>query len=516
MSDVILKDLNFGEIDAKNELLKDARLKTSYFADSFLKVDNVDFQSFEVGVQFFVIGLKGTGKTAVLRYFHEMQRQKGNFSEVVLFKSNVTEDDRQTLSNASGYQIVDTDGEHSFHQDFKEPWKWYIYKRMTAALLKSGAAGAEIESLSKLTNQTSGRVGSLSKLFSSIKNGCLNVSGEVLGVSVELGITAETSSEEIRVNISDLNRACEDLISEINFPCSVYLLFDELELYHESDDKFDRDRRILRDLISAITSVNAKMAEFEKPCVTCAALRTEVINSVMEMGHEINRDIDDYGVVLTWDIGKERADHPLLNLIYKKIAKSCGVDECDVRKKFFPEKINNQEFFAFILRASYFRPRDIVRLLKVAREYDSKANSFSSAHFDETSTEYSKQTWIEITEELQAVYSPAEIKAIEKLFLGFKARFLKSELEDRVLKRHRNDRPVQELVEKYSLSKILTDLYRIGVVGNDFVVRMRSGKPQYRTRFVFRGNTALNDAERMMIHKSLWKHLTLIDERGAG
>lgn len=254
-----------------------------------------------------------------MRYFHELQKEKGNFSEVVLFKSKVTEDDRQVLSNASGYQVLDTEGEYAFHQDFKEAWKWYIYKRIAAALFAATEQKApSLRKLSVLTGISEGRVASLSKLFSSVVNGNLSVSGELLGLSVELGLSSNDTAGKTTVSLSDLNRSCVDLISEIEFKKPIYILFDELELYHETDDKFDRDRRILRDLISAISIVNSELAEMEAPCVLIAALRTEVVNSVMEMGHEINRDIDDYGINLTWDIGRERPDHPLLEMIYKK------------------------------------------------------------------------------------------------------------------------------------------------------------------------------------------------------
>lgn len=263
--------------------------------------------------------------------------------------------------------------------------------------------------------------------------------------------------------------------------------------------------------MSAISHINSESAEHSRKIFIISSLRTEVLHSVLELGHEIGRDVDDYGDKLDWSDAKVSPQHPLLNLIAKKIAISSKIPESEVWTRFFPDRINNQEYHRFLLNSSYYRPRDIVRLLRVARDHDKHAEAFTTAHFDQTSTEYSKQTWLEITEELLASYSPEQITALQRVFLGFNTHFFTADLEDRVRSRHQSDHEVKTLFQKKGITKILSDLYRIGVLGNDFVVRDSSQKgTRRRYRWIFRGNTALNDAERIAIHKSLWKHLTLI------
>ena len=231
---------------------------------------------------------------------------------------------------------------------------------------------------------------------------------------------------------------------------------------------------------------------------------------MLELGHEIGRDIDDYGVRLDWSEGKDAIDHPLMNLVRRKIAKSAGIDEENVWETFFPKKINNQEFYKFILNSSYYRPRDIVRLLRVARGFRDSDERFTTEHFDRTSIEYSKQTWLEVTEELLASYSHEEIASLQRLLLGSSTHFFKGDLITRASVRYEDDRNIQSLLERRDISMILSDLYRIGVVGNDFVVTDAHGRRRARQRWIFRGNTTLNDSERMAVHKSLWKHLSLI------
>ena len=151
-----------------------------------------------------------------------------------------------------------------------------------------------------------------------------------------------------------------------------------------------------------------------------------------------------------------------------------------------------------------------MRLLRVAREYDRNAPKFTTAHFDETSTEYSKQTWLEITEELLASYSALEISSLQRFLLGFQSHFFKADIMERQRVRYGSDNGVRKMFARKCVDVILSDLYRIGVLGNDFVVVNNHGESRRRHRWVFRGNTTLNDAERMAIHKSLWKHLSLV------
>lgn len=237
----------------------------------------------------------------------------------------------------------------------------------------------------------------------------------------------------------------------------------------------------------------------------CATIRSEVLHSILELGHEISKDIDDYGINLDWSNSPTSPSHPLMNLIGRKMAKSVSCEEDQVWGKFLPEKIKGDPYYAYILHSSYYRPRDIVRLLRVARDQDPTSTKYTNAHFEKSLTAYSTETWLEITEELLAIYSAPEISSIEKLFLGFTDRFFLSELEERVIKKYRNDSNMQSLIKHHGLTKILNDLYRIGVVGNDFYSNGKS-----RQRWIFRANATLNEDERMSIHRSLHKHLSII------
>lgn len=507
-----LRDLNFGDVDAKNEILKQTRTGEKFFFDSYLVPENIEISEYDRGEKFFILGLKGTGKTALLRYIHDRALNRGDLSEMLLFKSDVTEEDRQSLSRAAGFQILNNDDIPSFIQDFKEAWKWFIYQKIAERLVDSDINDENANRLIELTGvkNQAGILGKLGQLFTRLSATGIKLSGEAYGIAVSLGIGSESDKASNTVSLSSLNRVCSGLLDQINYPKSIYLLFDELELFNQTQEQFDRDRRIIRDLIFSISFINSQSAEAGRKIFILSSLRSEVLHSILELGHEIGRDVDDFGDRLEWTGQKISRAHPLLNLVERKIRSSAQVPVSNVWEHFFPDMINNQEYYRFILNTSYFRPRDIVRLLNVAREYDKNATKFTSAHFDHTSLEFSRQTWLEVSEELLAAYSSSEVEGMLRIFLGFKTHFFFSDLIDRIENRYKNDRVIQGLIKRRDLHSLLADLYRIGVVGNDFISIDNRGRKLRRNRWVFRGNTTLNDAERMAFHKSLWKHLSLV------
>jgi hypothetical protein len=432
-----IKDLYLGEVDAKNELLKQKRVGGDEFFRSFSIPRRVDLDEFVNGQKYFIYGLKGAGKTALLRYIHNLLIQKGKCSEIILFKSHVSEEDRQGLSKGAGFQILGVDGVSSFTQDFKESWKWMIYQKLAELLLSQGCKGEAAGKLYKLTGvQNNSTASSLGALFAKISSGKLKLSGEALGVAIELGIEGEQKGKEISVSLSNANRLCSRLLSEINFGEGFYLLFDELELVHQTQDQFDRDRRIIRDLIYVISQINAESAESGRSLFLMSTLRSEVLHSILELGHEIGKEVDDFGEKIDWSDANDGPDHPLLGLIARKISASAGVSTNEVWDRFFPKNINNQDYYKFILRSSYYRPRDIVRLLRVARSFDDRSSQFTTEHFDQTALEFSRQTWLEITEELLATYSTNEIEALQRFFLGFNTMFFRRSIENRLQERY--------------------------------------------------------------------------------
>lgn len=88
-----LRDLQMGQTDAKNELINDTPAERKLFCDSFLMPENVRISDFETGRKYFILGLKGTGKTALLRYIDINLQDRGFASSFILFKSDFKEEE---------------------------------------------------------------------------------------------------------------------------------------------------------------------------------------------------------------------------------------------------------------------------------------------------------------------------------------------------------------------------------------------------------------------------------------
>lgn len=65
MSELFIKDILFGKTDASNELQE---VGDEYFLDSFLPYEKYKITEFLCGKRYYIIGRKGTGKTALLKY----------------------------------------------------------------------------------------------------------------------------------------------------------------------------------------------------------------------------------------------------------------------------------------------------------------------------------------------------------------------------------------------------------------------------------------------------------------
>ena len=95
MNTMYLKDIFVGNTDAKNELLRGDKKEIESFKSGFLMPDNVEIDHFISGRKFYVTGLKGTGKTALLRYLGICVQEKLKAeTDFILFKSDIREEER--------------------------------------------------------------------------------------------------------------------------------------------------------------------------------------------------------------------------------------------------------------------------------------------------------------------------------------------------------------------------------------------------------------------------------------
>ena len=118
MSNFKLKDLQLGNLDAKNELIEDTDDVRDIFINSYVIPPNFNFQKFYERQRYFITGLKGTGKTALLRYISiKLEEDPDTYSKFILFKSDLGNKD--ISAGLSKTNVYDTDNINE-EKDYKD------------------------------------------------------------------------------------------------------------------------------------------------------------------------------------------------------------------------------------------------------------------------------------------------------------------------------------------------------------------------------------------------------------
>src|ERR1700750_2396191 len=124
---LVVKNLNIGKVDGKHEYLTPRSDRDQLFFDAFLIPQSVEPSRFGNDDVFPIEGFRGTGKTSLLRWFAEDRRKAGAYTDFILFKSDLTEQQRLQISNEVGISWIDIDpAKMEVSQDFKTAWKWFI------------------------------------------------------------------------------------------------------------------------------------------------------------------------------------------------------------------------------------------------------------------------------------------------------------------------------------------------------------------------------------------------------
>lgn len=262
MANILLRQMHVGLTDAKNEILQDIRDKTSFFHDSFFVPPNVDLTEIERGRYYYVTGLKGSGKTALLRFVAETAKAKKVETSFVLFKTHFTEVERAEFSKTAGFSLVATpQGAKTssqrmiMQQDFEYLWRLFlhqkfaeIFARPTQTVVQRNADLDRYVELIKLGESAEG-TGLVSRLFGSIKDGRIKVAANLKFLKAEFSskIEGKESSPSARnVSVATVVEAADEALEQLARGAGRAVLFlDELEVSFGSDEQYVRDCRMV-------------------------------------------------------------------------------------------------------------------------------------------------------------------------------------------------------------------------------------------------------------------------------
>lgn len=511
-----LKEIYVGDTDAKNELLTMEDAEIERFMQSFTLPAALDVEEYLLGRNFFVTGLKGTGKTAFLRYLALRAKAQGYHSKFVLFKSEIKEGDRVNLKKTCDTIVVEEGGSIKYLDDYEKVWLIFLHKVIIRLIDDSGInpfvsddAWCKYRLLVAGADYSNKALG-IFEFFPKIAKGVIDFKILDQAAKIEIDfVNAEKSKVKLTTLTNSINYYFEKLSPNSK---KLYFFVDELELNLGSQAQYKRDSELIRDLIIAVEQINRAMAPKKFPLKICCAIRKEVIRAIEGTGKEIAKPIEDFGVEIVWSYpvrDQESAiNHSLITLLAKKIYISevlRGISsELDVPKiieKYFPRAINSVYIAKYLLLRTWFRPRDLSRMLKIIiQQYGDSATGFQQVHFEQTQKNYATSSWTELAEELSAKYTKGQIRGIEMAFTNITRYFNYQKLENVIASAARSNAEMKEFVEETKLSALLNDLFSIGFIGNSLP-----------TRFHFRGDTFIQLEKNMQVHRALWPHFSIID-----
>ncbi|MFP2768750.1 P-loop ATPase, Sll1717 family [Oceanisphaera sp. KMM 10153] len=511
-----LKDIHLGTTDAKNELLNGSPEEMRRFENSFVVPPALNVDNYFNKNKYYVVGLKGTGKTALLRYISiKLDQEENTLSAFVLFKSEVDEDLRKDFSKAARIQVAEDNASVFDGNDFEPVWRWFIYRKIvefTQSLdaqafqrndfLSEFEAIVSSECISKKENR------GISRLIPNIRKGNIEISK-----SPKLGLEFDWDENgRAKVNFNELVRRADQAFERLEIGLGrLNIFFDELELNYQTKKQYQRDSYLVRDLIVSIEKLNSVSKRKGYNVCLYAAIRSEVLNSVDSLGKEINKPIADFGSAILWNRpGLDATQQPMLHVISKRInnaREEHGINflsENELWQQYFPASIHGKKPQVYVLHNSWYRPRDVVRLLISVQDQYPDEESFNLQVLEAIRKAYSTASWVEITEELKAKYRAADIDGIKYLFYGYRQIFTVGDLVDRIEKVEKDHVETESLFKNHDIKDVVKDLYRIGVLGN---INQKGD----RIRFSFRGDDEILFEHNLFIHNALKAHLSIFE-----
>lgn len=507
MSNFKLKDLQLGNLDAKNELIEDTDDVRDIFINSYVIPPNFNFQKFYERQRYFITGLKGTGKTALLRYISiKLEEDPDTYSKFILFKSDLGNKD--ISAGLSKTNVYDTDNINE-EKDYKDLWRWFIYSEIVFFQNKKGTELFQKNNTWSIFSKKVLAIKKTSSLFPKIKNGNLSISLKLFEhaeLSAQLGF--DKKEDEIKIDFKEYIYEIDELFEELEASTqNLNIFFDELELNYIKKKQYKKDANLIKDLILSIEKINGICRRKRFNVFIYSAIRSEVLLAIS--GDELNKSLSDFGESLSWYGAGNDEKQPLLNVITKRLAYQLNCSLEEVWEELFPPKIQKTDTRKYILHHSWYRPRDVIRFLTLAQKQDGEKQKFEHKMFDAIQYKYSESSWHELVEELRAKYTEEEVKGIERVFYGFKSSFNYEEFKSRLEYIAREFKDTEEKIPIASdIKKLLEILYRIGLIGNQFY-RNKGNRDSYMVQFSFRGNPNVDYDKDFLVHYAVRRYLNL-------
>jgi Cdc6-like AAA superfamily ATPase len=435
----LLQEISSWSIEAKDE-------DTSNYFFHFDDVTRI-----ESGQKNYVIGRKGTGKTAIAEYLHGRQNYN-NFSRLLSFKN---------FPFNSLYDLADKD--FTRPNQYISVWKYVIFHYICAMMAENAAVCSKCDfDLKKAFNFEV--KGALTRSVRAITSKEYNLS--VLGV----GAGTSTASEAAHFDFPLANSTLADFISDKIDDSTYYVIFDELDEDYRDVLSPDRKAGYFELLISLFKAAQSIRSELRGCNVNVVILLRDDI-------FDLCRDNDknkwlDRAVFLKWD------EAQLRNLINFRIARAAKIRGHEVDHdtpwdaafsvkdiKWGHKKQRPDDVLKYLISRTFGRPRDLISYVReAARVADSRKNGrIDRDAVIEALEAHSAYMRREVIDEIFPVMDEI-VEVLDVISRMRKIIFTKKEFNDR-FREFQNSLPTESR-SKLTETQILKILYHFSVIGN--------------------------------------------------
>lgn len=513
-----LRKLRFGNIDARYEVTSRNTREVEHFRRSFVEPAGMNVEEFVEGHRFFVHGVKGAGKTSFLRYVQLATAEQGFLTKFISFATEISDAERQKISEISGIEVYEQEGIEIKNNSAVDVWILFILRHLGRIIEDNRANFSTHRSVSvfcelmKKVYDREDNKGLLKWLADSFRTGQYKFKSKYLDASIKGAVGDEEREFPISYVIEQSFRMLRDLAWETSK--RIYIFFDEINLSFASKALHKRDVILIRDLIIAIDRINSFFIEEHKPIYVLAATRSEVLNALNAPTHEINKILFDRGRELRWHAMNAGGEWPIIGLVESKIRASefmAGVKDQtqDPIASYFYREVFGFSARDFIVETTWCNPRDLVLLFgEATAQAEPRETVIGTSVISRIFETYSAAAWREKAEEMSVEYAQQEIQGVKKILLNFERHFKIGGFEQNWNRKSETDQILTSMKSKFKPTKILEDLYRIGVLGQSS--RQPTDAAQSFTQhWAYRGDNTFDASSWFVVHKALWPELRL-------
>lgn len=474
-------DIYMGHIDAKDELNYGTE---ETFLECFVMPPSFNELEITKSHKFVISGLKGVGKTALLYYLESVFKEEDphTCTSFMLFKSDFKDHEKKRIDTVAKRLVQAISFDNSSMKeitDFVDIWKMILFQRIVEDnnaysdnlfvqdeywdKFKKAVNSVKILTMNKDMIMKPRKV----KLISTSDPQGMPSAGLEIDFDKELNYKTLGMFSSKVLEITNLFT----MLKRTDIP--YYMFVDELEAFYEDERVFRRDLTMLRDLILTIKEINFLISSSNmiNTKIICS-VRTEIINSIHRFvpTKELNKAISGFECRLNWNYFNTVAiQHPLFQILLKRLMvtdKMMGntYDELnDVFKAWFPQTTETDRIVNHILTYFWNKPRDVIRLIGAMKSSTaSSMQSIDQEVISQSIKEYSVNSLVEISDELNAMYTPVQTGVIQAWLRGFKSPFTVEEFVERI----ESFSNTKLYFPDINIEAVLQDLYRVGVVGN--------------------------------------------------